>query len=557
MGQVKICPTCGTGNAPSEAFCSNCGGMIASVVLSDETAKLDPTAVNGERQEQALLANQVICPDPTCGHSNPVGQERCSVCNGRLIDPIVETSAGEPSARENGFSKLISKENEIGQQEFIPYKTGAKELQSLHDVAIYFAGDWDAGMSQIDDNYILNWADSNFPRFIDVDAMEFLKNIFRNRKQDHDIRLMQFIGYFAPELPPIWKGTVLTPDNLTALFEQAVNGDAAMRANAVEIIDRNIIKAASEINSNTDLTWCVNAMSEAVDSYNRSWQLIADSGGTIESMPSSSQAAPVIMLAAISEKSRERLRSIVLKEYRKANWYCSWYSALGNPGAANAGTLVVMHSAGPQALKATSLLGMFRSKRFLKFSIITVIIIILALVWYISAGGGEKEKKGSQEKVEAANSLSTFTALDSDTLCLPEEKVIFSCKTKVKIASVCASNDLSKTAGFMQYRFGKKGAPELVIPQKRVHPGKNAEIGNTLYANGGTDAFIRFKSGAYGYVVYTNELRDGQKWVAREGISVEKNGKEISNLTCKGDVISEIGSDFLVNAGIPKGERWP
>jgi hypothetical protein len=298
-------------------------------------------------------------------------------------------------------------------------------------------------------------------------------------------------------------------------------------------------------------------MTEAVDSYNRSWQLIADSGGTIESMPSSSQAAPVIMLAAISEKSRERLRSIILNEYRKANRYCSWYSALGNPGSADAGTLVVMHSAGPQALKSTSLLSMFRSKSFLKLSIITVTIVILALVWYISAGGGESDGKVFQEKVEAANSLSASAALGLDTLCLPEEKVIFSCKTKGEIASVCASNDLSKTAGYMQYRFGKKDAPELVIPQKRVHPGKNAESGNTLYANGGTDAFIRFKSGAYGYVIYTNELRDGQKWVASEGILVEKNGKEISNLTCKGDVISEIGSDFLGEAGIPKGERWP
>lgn len=58
------------------------------------------------------------------------------------------------------------------------------------------------------------------------------------------------------------------------------------------------------------------------------------------------------------------------------------------------------------------------------------------------------------------------------THCMPDEKVIFSCPFKNgKTASLCASPDLSKDIGTLQYRFGHVGkSPELSYPQPAGYP---------------------------------------------------------------------------------------
>lgn len=64
------------------------------------------------------------------------------------------------------------------------------------------------------------------------------------------------------------------------------------------------------------------------------------------------------------------------------------------------------------------------------------------------------------------------------THCKPDERVVFSCPFKRgKTASLCASPDLTKTTGTLQYRYGVVGRkPELTFPDledrtvERNHP---------------------------------------------------------------------------------------
>lgn len=64
------------------------------------------------------------------------------------------------------------------------------------------------------------------------------------------------------------------------------------------------------------------------------------------------------------------------------------------------------------------------------------------------------------------------------THCKPDERVVFSCPFKHgKTASLCASADLTKTTGTLQYRYGVVGkTPELMFPDleertvERNHP---------------------------------------------------------------------------------------
>lgn len=139
-----------------------------------------------------------------------------------------------------------------------------------------------------------------------------------------------------------------------------------------------------------------------------------------------------------------------------------------------------------------------------------------------------------------------------ESLCLADEAVIFSCHIRKKIVSVCASKDLSATAGYMQYRFGPKDAPEIVYPQSKEHPRHHTEAGVLTFAGGG-GAYLRFKKEQYGYVVYT---ATGRGWGKKAGLVVEKNNKLLSNLRCnKEAAMSELGPDLYEQAGLPMDRK--
>src|ERR1044071_2779627 len=64
--------------------------------------------------------------------------------------------------------------------------------------------------------------------------------------------------------------------------------------------------------------------------------------------------------------------------------------------------------------------------------------------------------------------------LHPNSLCARTEQIIFSCLTKrsgssspttpAKIVSLCASRDLDKERGYLQYRYGLPGKVELEFP---------------------------------------------------------------------------------------------
>ncbi|MDE2362706.1 MAG: hypothetical protein KGM42_08500 [Hyphomicrobiales bacterium] len=69
-----------------------------------------------------------------------------------------------------------------------------------------------------------------------------------------------------------------------------------------------------------------------------------------------------------------------------------------------------------------------------------------------------------------AGAIILASPLRAQTLCDPTETSAFSCalKTSGKIVSLCASADLGKTTGYLQYRFGTPGKVELAVPGERT-----------------------------------------------------------------------------------------
>ncbi len=136
--------------------------------------------------------------------------------------------------------------------------------------------------------------------------------------------------------------------------------------------------------------------------------------------------------------------------------------------------------------------------------------------------------------------------------CASEEKVIFSCSlSDTKIVSLCASPSLTPTDGYLQYRFGPVNKPELVYPTRKEHPKKYFQSGTQSYSGGGS-AFLKFKKGDYTYIVLTGI---GRGWGEKEGVVVEKSGKRIAYLPCRGPWTSEIGPVLFKNAQIPRDPK--
>lgn len=147
------------------------------------------------------------------------------------------------------------------------------------------------------------------------------------------------------------------------------------------------------------------------------------------------------------------------------------------------------------------------------------------------------------------------------SFCGPLEYVVFSCRTGARLVSVCASNDASPTSGYLHYRFGKPepGEPlELKLPMGQVRP-PDAASGASVAFSGGGGAWLRFRTGAFGVVVYTGIGKWGPRGEIRskQGVVVESDGNAVKHMKCTGSLASQLGPEWLERAGVSaKGEEF-
>ena len=137
----------------------------------------------------------------------------------------------------------------------------------------------------------------------------------------------------------------------------------------------------------------------------------------------------------------------------------------------------------------------------------------------------------------------------TSTHCTTNEQIVFSCATDNKVISVCAAGDLTQSGGSLSYRFGPLGRPEISYPSS----GASRDVvkaGRWVFAGGG-GAWLAFHRSPYRYIVYS-AIESG--WHEKAGLAVEKDGRLLTNLRCRGMPISELGPDFFNNAGVPDDE---
>ena len=117
-------------------------------------------------------------------------------------------------------------------------------------------------------------------------------------------------------------------------------------------------------------------------------------------------------------------------------------------------------------------------------------------------------------------------ALRANSLCLTDERIIFSCAVKRtgKIISLCASKDLDKERGYLQYRFGLPGKIELEYPKERK--GTQEKFQYTHYFRAQFDlTAINFTIDGYQYSVFDDYNGEEKPAQSSQGVSVTAPGK--------------------------------
>ena len=116
------------------------------------------------------------------------------------------------------------------------------------------------------------------------------------------------------------------------------------------------------------------------------------------------------------------------------------------------------------------------------------------------------------------------------SLCSSEENVLFTCSIGTKLVSVCSSPHLSRTSGYVQYRYGTRNrVPELVYPAEKIHPASKFSVGYTGSAKSSLEN-LHFTLSGHSYTIYRESAAFGENG---SGIKVKTPAGKSSRLPCK------------------------
>jgi hypothetical protein len=141
----------------------------------------------------------------------------------------------------------------------------------------------------------------------------------------------------------------------------------------------------------------------------------------------------------------------------------------------------------------------------------------------------------------------------ANSLCTSTERIVFSCalKRSAKLVSLCASRDLSKERGYLQYRFGLPGNVELEFPKDRQ--GSQQKFRYQHYFRYQVDLTeISFESDGYQYSIHDDYNGEEKPPVSTQGVDVTAPGKgKEAHFVCS----AKAKADFSILADVLPNEN--
>ena len=146
-------------------------------------------------------------------------------------------------------------------------------------------------------------------------------------------------------------------------------------------------------------------------------------------------------------------------------------------------------------------------------------------------------------------------AIQAPSLCKKGETVVFSCalKSSTKTVSLCSSDKLTKSEGYLQYRFGLPGKIELEYPKDRSKPDQAFHYNHYFRAQVDLTE-ISFSIDNYTYTVFDSYNGEEKPAISEEGLTVTRpNSEKDVTYACRGRAKVDFGaiSQILTNDSTP------
>lgn len=127
------------------------------------------------------------------------------------------------------------------------------------------------------------------------------------------------------------------------------------------------------------------------------------------------------------------------------------------------------------------------------------------------------------------------------SLCTSDEKVIFSCTLKSsRIVSLCSSRELTKDAGYLQYRFGLPGKIELEFPKEREKSQQAFKYSHYFRAQVDLTE-ISFTSDGYQYSIFDDYNGEERPARTAQGVKVTPPNTREVTLNCRDRAKADYG----------------
>ena len=205
------------------------------------------------------------------------------------------------------------------------YRLAGVDCRSPRELAAQMSSHWEEACAALRQGALGDWLRDLGESQVGRAALEILDAV----DMEPDERLVRLLIQLAPDLPPVWKQTRLTVQDLVAEAEAARDGDAASQARLIELYQAPLdvlgIYAAA---GHTECQWLQAVWRGAAADYEQAWQTALAYRLPVPAQLDWPTLLPELLLAAASPTFQEQLQADVQGLARNLNPHPAWFDCL-------------------------------------------------------------------------------------------------------------------------------------------------------------------------------------------------------------------------------------
>lgn len=193
-----------------------------------------------------------------------------TLCRGLLLrDPKRRWGADEVARWLAGDPALSVADDADGTATVVrPYRFGKTEATTGTELAMALARHWDAARRDLARGQVARWLEQELH---DYNLVRVLRDIQDRKDASDDAKLLRFLLAAAPDLPPVWRGSPVTPDAILA-SARAAAGDDADAQTWLDSLYRDAVLAAYGAAGHTPLADLDRAWRDGWNEYGQRWE---------------------------------------------------------------------------------------------------------------------------------------------------------------------------------------------------------------------------------------------------------------------------------------------